>query len=288
MSKPKIILIAGPTASGKSALALDLAHKTSGTIINTDAMQVYSSLPILTAQPTAQEQKRVPHRLYGILDPLEKSSAGKWLSLALRVIQETLDVERTPILVGGTGFYFSALLGGLSEIPAIPDSVRDETQELYDSIGEEEFRKKLADLDAESAARLSKNDRQRLIRSYEVAIHTGKPLEHWHKASSDNHLKDFDIVPYLLMPARSELYAACDRRFEDMTKKGAIEEVKQLLERNLDPILPAMKVLGIRELADYLNGTIKLEEAIIKGQQATRNYAKRQMTWFRNQWPFNK
>lgn len=284
--QPKIILIAGPTASGKSALALDMARKTGGTIINADAMQIYAGLPVLTAQPTAAEQKEIPHELYGVLDPSEHSSVAKWLLLAKQAINKTLEAGRTPILVGGTGLYFKALLGGLSDIPEIPGEVRAQTEKLYDELGEEKFRGELAKLDPKTAERLAKNDRQRSIRAYEVAMHTGEPISQWQKKSTPGFLDNFSIEPHLILPEREALYTACDHRFTQMMERGAIEEVKQLLARKLDPALPAMKTLGVREIAAYLKGEMKLEEAVTKAQQMTRNYAKRQMTWFRHQWPF--
>lgn len=286
MAKAKIILIAGPTASGKSALALERAGQVGGTVINADAMQIYAGLPILTAQPDAEAQKNIPHRLYGVVDPAQSSSAGKWRVMALDAIREAREAGHVPILVGGTGLYFRSLLGGLADIPSIPDEAREKAQALYERLGGEEFRRSLAQLDPASAERLAKNDRQRLIRAYEVVTHTGKPLGEWHHGNAQNALEDFEIEAHLLMPPREELYATCDKRFAQMMEQGAVEEVGRLLERRLDPSLPAMKILGVREIAAYLNGEFKKDEAIAQGQQATRNYAKRQLTWFRNQWPF--
>ncbi len=283
MSQQKIILIAGPTAAGKSQLALDLAQKHNGTIINTDAMQIYAGLPILSAQPSATEQSMIPHALYGVLDPSEASSAGKWLALATDSIQRATATRRTPILVGGTGLYFRALLGGLAEIPPIPEHVRTETTKLYDETGEEKFRSALAKLDPDCAARLARNDRQRLIRAYEVAVHTGKNLGEWHKTRAASDFKHMKFETHLLLPPRAALYAACDQRFLRMVEMGAVEEAKNILQRKLDPNLPAMKTIGVREIGAYLSGAWTLDEAITKSQQATRNYAKRQMTWFRNQ-----
>ncbi|MFY9287067.1 MAG: tRNA (adenosine(37)-N6)-dimethylallyltransferase MiaA [Alphaproteobacteria bacterium] len=284
MTQQKIILIAGPTASGKSALALKLAHENKGTIINADAMQIYSGLPVLSAQPSAEQLKTVPHELYGILDPSQRSSAGTWMQLAKTAITKTLTQNRTPLLTGGTGLYFKSLMGGLADIPEIPKEVRHKVQEMYDTLGEEKFRKELSKLDPESAARLAKNDRQRSIRSYEVALHTGKPIGYWQKKTKPGFLDDFKIERHLLLPPRDELYAACDKRFDLMIKMGAVAEAKHFLARRLDPTLPAMKTLGLREIGAHLKGEINLKEAVIKAQQATRNYAKRQMTWFRNQW----
>jgi tRNA dimethylallyltransferase len=283
MSHTKIILIAGPTGAGKSALALDLAAKKRGMIINADAMQIYAGLPILSNQPDAAEQKKAPHRLYAALDAAEHSSAGRWLDLARAAIKEAVDGGYTPILVGGTGLYFKALFGGLADIPKVPGEVRVKAKKLYEEMGEEKFRAALAKLDPDSAKKLARNDQQRLIRAYEVALHSGKPIGHWQKQSSAS-VGDFDIEPHLLMPPRDEVYAACNKRFHKMIERGAVEEAKAFLKRKLDPPLGAMKTIGLREIGAYLDGEITLDETIAKAQQMTRNYAKRQMTWFRNQW----
>ena len=282
MHGKKLILVAGPTASGKSATALALARKNNGTVINADAMQVYEGLPILSAQPKKTEQAAVPHLLYGILDPGTPSSAGKWLALAHEAIADTLAAGRTPILTGGTGLYFRALLGGLAEIPPIPDETREKTKKMYETEGEENFRRALAELDPGSAEKLARNDRQRLIRAYEVAAHTGKTLKEWH-GLSPNALPETAIETHMLLPARDDLYAACDKRFLTMLDHGALAEAENFLKRGLDPALPAMKTIGLRELGAYLKKETTLDEAIAKARQATRNYAKRQMTWFRNQ-----
>ncbi len=283
MLQASIILIGGPTASGKSAFAQRLARERNGNIINADAMQVYAGLPILTAQPSPQDKAEVPHFLYEVTDAAEPSSAGKWLVQARSAIAKTRAEGRTPILVGGTGLYFEALLGGLADIPEIPESVRTATITLYDEVGEEAFRKELSRRDPESAGRIARNDRQRLIRAYEVVAHTDKPLGEWHK-SSPGLSAEYETERHLLLPPREQLYASCDKRFLQMMDRGASDEVKNLMVRNLPPSLPSMKVLGVRELASYLKGEITLNEAIAKAQQMTRNYAKRQMTWFRNKW----
>ena len=289
MSHPKMILVAGPTASGKSAFALDLARQHHGTIINADAMQIYAGLPILSAQPDAAAIKEIPHKLYGAIDPSERSSVGRWLGLAQQAIRETLAEDRTPILVGGTGLYFRALLQGLAEIPPIPESVRNAVTHLYDTLGEAAFRRDLARLDPATESRLARNDRQRLIRAYEVVTHTGRPLGEWHGeglgagASSGLGGKS-TLIPHLLMPPREELYAACNQRFLSMLERGALEEVRVFRERGLTPDLPAAKTIGLRELTSFIEGKTSREESIADAQQATRNYAKRQMTWFRNQW----
>lgn len=296
MSQPKIILVAGPTASGKSAFALDLARQKNGVIINADALQIYAGFPLLSAQPSKADLPAAPHKLYGVIDAAEKSSAGIWRGLAIQAINDVVHKGQTPILVGGTGLYFRALLGGLADIPPIPDDVRKKVIDLYDQWGEEKFRAELLKLDPETSARLAPNDRQRSIRAYEVVLHTGKPLGFWHKKQdsgfriqdSKNSLESRiqNSESHLLLPPRDTLYAACDKRFLQMINQGAVEEVKNMLARKLDPSLPAMKTLGVREITDYLHGIITLDEAIAKAQQATRNYAKRQLTWFRNQWKY--
>ncbi|MDE1900798.1 MAG: tRNA (adenosine(37)-N6)-dimethylallyltransferase MiaA [Alphaproteobacteria bacterium] len=284
MSRRKIILIGGPTASGKSALAMQIARREKGAIINADAMQVYAGLPVLTAQPDIADRAEIPHLLYEITDPAEASSAGKWLTQAQNAIAQVTAAGRTPILVGGTGLYFRALLGGLADIPPIPDAVRVETAHLYDQLGEEEFRAALAGKDPESAARIARNDRQRLVRAYEVVAHTGKALAAWQQDGAAATAGDDLYERRLVLPPRDALYAACDKRFVSMIDRGAIDEVRDLMARNLSPALPAMKILGLREIAAYLRDEITRADMTAKAQQATRNYAKRQMTWFRNQW----
>ncbi len=295
MSQSKIIFVTGPTASGKSSLAMQLARQERGTIINADSMQVYSGLPILSAHPPLEDQAEIPHKLYGVFAPSERSSAGRWVALAQAAIRETVQEGRTPILAGGTGLYIRTLVQGIAEIPSIPDSVRAEALGLYDEWGEEKFRRELAQLDPVSAERLARNDRQRLVRAVEVARHTGMALSEWQKTGvRDQGLekKDYVQIPdyrplppecHLLMPPREELYAKCDQRFLAMMEQGAVEEVQRFRKLNIDPTLPAAKTIGAHELADFLDGKISREEAIRKSQQATRNYAKRQMTWFRNQ-----
>lgn len=294
---PKIIFVAGPTASGKSAFAAGLAARINGVIINTDALQVYAGLPILSAQPTAEQYAAAPHRLYSVTDAAERSSAGKWLRQAQPVIAACLATGQTPVMVGGTGLYFRALLGGLADIPDIPTEIHDATHALYEQLGEKAFRQKLAALDPDSAERIAANDRQRLTRAYEVAIHTGKALSAWQKQSDtiDFHTSPItlpfadnmmvEIERHLIMPPRDVLYAQCNQRFHVMLEQGGLREVEAILPRNLSPDLPAMKTIGVRELGAYLAGDCSLDDAITAAQQATRNYAKRQMTWFRNQWP---
>lgn len=280
-----LLLLAGPTASGKSGAAAALALRCNGAIINADAMQVYAGLPVLTAQPTADQQAVAPHALYGFWDPGERFSAGMWLPRARAAVEAAVELGQTPIVVGGTGLYFKALLEGLACVPEVPKAARAKAQALYDALGEQAFRQALAHLDPESAAQLKPNDKQRLIRAYEVAAHTGKPLAHWQRQTQRDGWADrFAVRPCLIMPPRPDLYAACDARFLTMLEQGAMDEVRALAARQLDRDLPAMKILGAAELMAFLQGETDLPTAIAKAQQATRNYAKRQMTWFRNQW----
>ncbi len=285
MTQPTLYMIGGPTASGKTAAALDLARQVGGVIINADAMQVYRGLPLLTAQPSSEEKTASPHKLFEIFDPSERSSAGRWADLARAEIDAAVRDGRTPILVGGTGLYFASLLGGLAAIPPIPDAVRLEATGRYIETGHDAFRAELARLDPDSAARIMPNDRQRLIRAYEVVAHTGKTMGQWQTEGAAQSIeKDFVVERRILMPERDALYAACDARFLKMIEQGALEEVRALLAQNLDSDLPAMKILGVPELAAHLRGELSLDEAIAKAQQATRNFAKRQVTWFKNQW----
>jgi tRNA dimethylallyltransferase len=288
VTKPILFLIGGPTASGKTAAALELARAKGGVIINADAMQVYRGLPLLTAQPSEAEKREIPHKLFEAFDPAERSSAGRWLTLAREALVQAAHDGHAPIVVGGTGLYFAALLGGLAIIPSIPDDVRAEVTALYDAIGHDAFRAKLAERDEGSAARIAPNDRQRLIRAHEVAVHTGRTLAQWQEEGAAHSIeKDFTVHRRALMPDRAALYAACDARFLRMVEGGALNEVRALAAQGLEAGLPAMKILGVPELAAHLRGEMSLDEAITKAQQATRNYAKRQMTWFRNQWKAN-
>lgn len=277
-----VLVIAGPTASGKSHLALDLAAARRGTVINADSMQVYRELRILTARPGTAEMERAPHRLYGILSAAEACSAARWRALTVAAIEEARGEGRLPILVGGTGLYLKALFEGLAEMPPIPSAVRDAARARHRKLGGEAFRAELARRDPDSAARLATGDTQRLIRAWEVLEATGRPLPVWQKAGTAKKM-GYTYRTILVMPPRDALYAACDARFDAMVAAGALDEVRALMALGLDPTLPAMKSLGVRELAQHLAGEWTLEQAAEKARQATRNYAKRQTTWFRHQ-----
>jgi tRNA dimethylallyltransferase len=281
MSIP-LILIGGPTASGKSALALALAEAFGGTVINADSMQVYRDLRILTARPDAVDEALAPHRLYGVLDAADPCSAARWAMLAEAEIDAAMAQRRLPILVGGTGLYFRALLDGLAAVPPIPGDIRAEARRLHRALGGVGLRAALAARDPVGAARLAPGDTQRLIRAYEVVAATGRPLHDWQGAQPAAPRYPH-VAKLVLLPPRDPLYAACDARFATMAANGALDEVRALLARHLDPGLPAMKAVGVPELARHLAGEIALNEAIAQAQQATRRYAKRQVTWFRHQ-----
>jgi tRNA dimethylallyltransferase len=284
MNSPKdqpVVIIAGPTASGKSALALELAAAFGGTIINADSQQIYRDLKILSARPDAAAMRHVPHRLYGFLDAAERGSVAIWRERALAGIAAAQAEGRLPFLVGGTGLYLRALQRGLAPVPAIPAPTRAEAAELYDALGGAEFRERLAVLDPATASRLPAGDRQRLLRAWEVVRATGRTLGEWHRRAPGS--APLRIATILIMPPREVLYAACDRRFALMIGEGALDEAAALAARGLAADLPAMKGVGVPELLRHLRGEIPLEDAIAMAQRATRRYAKRQMTWFRHQ-----
>ncbi len=278
---PPVILIAGPTASGKSGLALELAAALHGTIINADSLQAYRDLRILSARPDDAALARVPHLLYGYLDAAERGSVGRWRALALAEIATAHAAGRLPIVVGGTGLYLRALQHGLASIPPIPAAIRSEAAELYRLLGGAVFRERLAALDPAGAARLPPGDRQRLMRAWEVVQATGRPLGAWQARTAA--ASPYRFASVLLAPPREALYAACDARFRAMIAQGALDEAEALGARGLDPALPAMKAVGVPELLRHWRGEMGLDEAIAAAQRATRRYAKRQMTWFRHQ-----
>lgn len=285
LSDPLITLIAGPTASGKSALALERAVGSGAVILNADSQQLYADLRILSARPSAVDESMAEHRLYGVADAAEAWSAGRWTRAAM---VELAALEGRPVLiVGGTGLYFTALTRGLADIPPVPGEVRTKMEDLYDSAGETAFRKDLAKVDPAAAARIETGDRQRLVRAGAVAAHTGRALTDW-TTDTTPLLPPGAWSGLVLEPDRSTLYAACDARVDAMIAGGAVAEVAALQARSLDPALPAMKAVGVRELSGYNRGETSLGDAVMALKQTTRNYAKRQLTWFRNQmadWP---
>ena len=283
----RIWLIAGPTASGKSALALRLAERSGGEIVNADSMQLYKSLRVLTAGPTAGELARAPHHLFETADPAEGWSVGRWLRAASDVLADIASRGRPAIVVGGTGLYFSALTQGLAEVPEIPACARREAQADYERMGEAAFRERLAAADPAAAERIAPGDRQRLVRAWEVQAATGTSLTDWRR-TGEPLLSHDAWSGVALDPPRAALYARCDARLQAMAAGGALEEVAALVARDLDPALPAMKAVGVREFAAHLRGEATLAAAIEAAQRETRRYAKRQLTWMRGQmgaWP---
>ncbi|MDG5494531.1 tRNA (adenosine(37)-N6)-dimethylallyltransferase MiaA [Niveispirillum sp. BGYR6] len=281
-TKP-VLVIGGPTASGKSGLALALARHANGVVINADSMQVYRELHLITARPPAADEAAAPHRLYGIVPAAERMSAARWRELALAEIDQAHGEGRLPIVVGGTGLYLRALMQGLSDIPDIPADIRAAAMELQADIGSPALHAKLAQVDPVTAARLHPTDSQRLIRAWEVWQSTGRSISDWQAAppeAAPNHLQ---FHPLVVEPPRDRLYAQCDARFIAMLQQGALAEAEALDRLGLDPALPAMKALGVPELRAVLHGQMDLPTATARAQQMTRNYAKRQLTWFRNQ-----
>ncbi len=281
--KPKVIVITGPTASGKSALGVDAALALDGEIINADSMQIYRELDVLTARPAKNDLSKVPHQLYGTMSGSVRCSAEQWRNLALEEIEKVHNRGRVPILVGGTGLYIRALEKGIANIPDIPAEVRRQGQELLEQLGGEVFKQKLAESDPETASRLHAGDSQRLIRAWEVITHTGKSMLEWQK-EAQGLVPNVDFIRFAMIPPREELYDNCNKRFQVMLDLGALKEVENLLELAFDSSLPIMKALGVPELAEYLAGDVALDEAISRAQQNTRRYAKRQMTWIRTQY----
>jgi tRNA dimethylallyltransferase len=281
----KAVLIAGPTASGKSALALELAEKTDGVVINTDSMQVYADLRVLTARPSPEEEARAPHRLYGHIDAAVNFSAGHFVGDAASELREARAQNRLPIFVGGTGLYFKALTRGLSAVPAIPAEIRDDVRARLERNGVEALHAELALRDPLAAERLKPRDRTRIARALEVVEATGRPLTDWHREGPPPLLASGEFRALFLAPEREALYARIDARFTAMLRLGALDEVAQLAARRLDPLLPAMKAHGVPPLMKHLAGDITLEEATDIGRADTRHYAKRQFTWFRHQVP---
>jgi tRNA dimethylallyltransferase len=278
---PPVALIAGPTASGKSALALALAEKTGGVVVNADSAQLYRDLPILSAAPTAGELSRAEHRLYRVLDGALPCSAADWAEMARREIAELHAANRLPILIGGTGLYIRTLLDGIAPVPPIDSEVRRQVREST----VEANRFKLETVDPDAWTRLEPGDTARIARALEVRLSTGKTLTEWQHERSGGIGDEVDLRPLILLPPREWLYARCDERFAKMVELGAIEEVEALLVRNLNPSLPVMRAIGVREIAACLRGEITRGAAIAAGQQATRRYAKRQYTWFAHQPP---
>ena len=273
------LAVAGPTASGKSALALALAERQGGWIINADALQVYRDLQVLSARPSAAEEARVPHRLYGVIDASERCSVGRWLRLARQEIAAARVAGARPILCGGTGLYLKALEEGLAEIPPVPAAIEAEEQAALAREGGAARLAALSASDPATAAGLRPADSQRIVRAWSVLRATGRPLSAWQGATAPGETLQWIV----LLPSRPELRQAVAERWRAMLSAGALEEVRRLLARNLDPALPAMKAVGVAELAQVLRGEASLEEASRRAIDRTRQYVKRQTTWLRTQ-----
>ncbi|HYB08064.1 MAG TPA: tRNA (adenosine(37)-N6)-dimethylallyltransferase MiaA [Alphaproteobacteria bacterium] len=278
-----VLIVAGPTASGKSGLAIAAAQAFNGVIVNADSMQVYRELKVLTARPRPGTEALAPHRLYGVMSVRESCSAGRWCRLALNEIGAAHATGKLPIVTGGTGLYLKALVDGIAELPEIPPALRARARELFDELGPVEFRAALAARHASAEVRPLPRDRQRLIRAWEVLEATGRSLADWQGATPDARPTHLRFAAVRLDPPREALYEAIEHRLDRMIEEGAVDEVKALLAMKLDPQMPALKAVGIAELAEYLEGRTSLEEALANAKQSTRRLAKRQNTWFRHQ-----
>jgi tRNA dimethylallyltransferase len=285
MTVATAVLIAGPTASGKSVLALGLARATGGFVINADSMQVYRDLRVITARPSVADEAVAPHRLYGHVDAATNCSAGLWLADVRGAIAKAREEDRLPIIVGGTGLYFKALLRGLSAIPPVPQEIRDAVRTRLERDGIEALHRELCRRDPVAGTRLKPRDRARIPRALEVLEATGRPIGDWHAHGLPPLLQVSAVCAVFLAPDRTELHQWIDRRFGRMLEEGALDEVEALAARKLDPILPAMKALGVPPLLRHLRGELSLDEAATAGAAETRQYAKRQFTWFRHQLP---
>jgi tRNA dimethylallyltransferase len=280
-----LIVVAGPTASGKSDLALRIAEAECGVIINADSMQLYRDLPILTARPTPADEARAAHRLYGILDAADPASVGRWLELAAAAISAALAAQRPAIVVGGTGLYLKALLNGLAPVPEISAGLRKLARTRLADLGPAGLHGELAGLDPVMAARLRPTDRQRLLRAYEVVIATGRSLAAWQEAAPVRISLPARRLGLALVPPRAALYERIERRLRDMVERGALEELRALHRRSLEADLPLLKAVAVPELLAHVSGRTDLVTALDGAIVQTRRYAKRQLTWLRHQLP---
>lgn len=279
----RVILIAGPTASGKSALALEAARKAGGVIVNADSMQVYDVLRVLTARPDAEDLTRAPHRLYGHVPPAETYSTARWLADVEALMGEPAMAGVPLVFAGGTGLYFRALTQGLSPMPPIPDAVRTRWRYKLAEEGAPKLHRILRREDPEAAAQIGATDGQRILRALEVLEVSGESIVSWQAKPGNALVDEKSAEKIVVMPERDTLYARIEARLDAMVDEGALDEVKRLRELRLDPAVPAMKAIGVREFGAYLDGEISIDEATALAKTATRQYAKRQMTWLRNQ-----
>lgn len=276
----KVILLAGPTASGKSELAIYIAKKINGEIINADSMQVFKEIKILSARP--EDYKNIKHHLYGFISVKKNFSTGEWIKHTEKKINEILKKKKTPIIVGGTGLYFKSLIDGIAQIPNVSQAKRDKIIKLFNQIGNDEFYKKLIKLDPKCKNKIVKNDKQRMIRFYEVKFYTKKSIFDWQK-NTKNNLKDINFKKIFLNFPREVLLVKIEKRFKKMVDQGAIKEAKKFKKLGVSKILTSNNILGLKEILSYLEGKMTLKEAIERSVIRTRQYIKRQMTWFRGQ-----
>ena len=278
MAQKKVLILFGPTASGKSNLALKISANIKATIINADSMQIYKNLRILTSRPSKEDEEKVAHKLYGIMDGVENCSVASWLELAKDEIQKSWSKNTLPILVGGTGMYLKSLMEGISDIPSIPDPIKLETKEILKTNGLDYLYRKL--VESNNQTLINKKDTQRIIRAFNVLKFTGKSIEEWQKVNK-KILEDLDFEIYLPSIERENIYKACEERFDEMVERGAVEEVQILLKQNLDVNCSIMKAIGVREIKQYLNNEIDKDESVNLSKKNTRNYIKRQLTWIK-------
>lgn len=280
---PPVVIIAGPTASGKTDIALDVAAHLDGEIVNADSMQVYRGIDILAAMPSAEEQSRVPHHLFGVLDATERCSAGRWLEMASTVLGDIHDRGKLPIVVGGTGLYLKVLMDGIAPMPDVPTDTVTALEARFEDIGGAAFRSELATVDPVTAEKFPSSDRQRLIRAAAVYAVTGRPISDWHKEQPDapGYAARYCVV--LFVPPRDELYERINARFDAMMDHGALAEAEAFARRNIDPSLPAARAVGVAELVASIRGDMPMDTAIEKAKTASRHLAKRQFTWFSRQ-----
>ena len=278
MPQKKVLILFGPTASGKSNLALKVSSNVDATIINADSLQIYKNLRILTSRPTVEDEKKVAHKLYGVMDGVDNCSVAYWLELVKKEIQKCWDRNKLPIVVGGTGMYLKALMEGISEIPSIPNSIKLETEEILKKNNLDYLYNEIFKVNQET--RINKQDRQRIVRAFNVLKSTGKTIEEWQKTNK-RIFEEVNFERYLPQREREDLYKISEKRFDEMLRHGAIQEVKKLLEHDFNSKNSIMKAIGVREIQRYLKNEISKEECIDLSKKNTRNYIKRQLTWIR-------
>ena len=281
LKKNKILFISGPTNSGKSKLAIEIANKVDGEIINADSMQVYNELRIVTARPSKDEEKDIKHHLYGHIKGNKRYNVYDWCNGCKTKMQEIINLNKVPIIVGGTGLYFYSFIKGIAKIPKIPESVKRKSNLRLKEIGLNNFIDEIKKMDQDSLKKINKNDSQRLKRLWEVMTFSGISLSQWQKNVKVNFIKNYNYNLILILPDKDILKKKCDKRFLKMIDNGAIKEVEKLKEKNYDQELPIMKAHGVTELIKYIDGILSLKDAINEAQKSTRKYVKRQLTWWR-------